>query len=240
MPYLQLSRATEADIDSLLDPLYAAFEGNDLRTMFFGHDTPKSRASAKERISATMKAGGQNVWLRVVEQETGRVVGGSWWMIYPNWVPHPSLTPDAAAAVSIDYLDGEDRVMGETMLKDWMTRRARYMYGHPHILLALLFTSPSVQRLGAGSMQVQWGTALADQLLVPWYVEGTPAGHKLYAANGADDLEKVRCVARAGGKDGSGVKASDGKSEWVSEYTMMKREPRRTVVEREARRVLKN
>lgn len=81
MPYLQLSRATEADIDSLLDPLYAAFEGNDLRTMFFGHDTPKSRASAKERIAATMKAGGQNVWLKVVKQETGRVVGGSWWMV---------------------------------------------------------------------------------------------------------------------------------------------------------------
>lgn len=60
--------------------------------------------------------------------------------IYPNWVPHPSLTPDAAAAVSIDYLDGEDRVMGETMLKDWMTRRARYMYGHPHIRE---FSSPS-------------------------------------------------------------------------------------------------
>ncbi|KAH7046062.1 hypothetical protein B0J12DRAFT_742032 [Macrophomina phaseolina] len=240
MPSLQLSRATEADIDSLLDPLYEAFNGNDLRTMFFGHDTPASRASAKERIAGTMKSGAQNVWLKVVDQETGRVVGGSWWMIYPNWVPNPSLTPAAAAAISIDYLEGEDRVMGEAMLKDWMTRRAKYMYGHPHILLALLFTAPSAQRLGAGSMQVQWGTALADQLLVPWYVEGTPAGHKLYAANGAADLEKVRFVAPAGGKEASGEAASDGRGEWVSEYTMMRREPRRVSIEREARAAMKN
>lgn len=78
---LILSRATEADIDALLDPLYAAFEGNDIRTMFFGHDTPASRASAKERIAASMRQGGQNVWLKVVEKETGRVVSGSWWMV---------------------------------------------------------------------------------------------------------------------------------------------------------------
>lgn len=149
--------------------------------------------------------------------------------------------------------------MGEAMLKDWMTRRAKYMYGHPHIrkylsssklsvpqclirraVLALLFTAPSAQRLGAGSMQVQWGTALADQLLVPWYVEGTPAGHKLYAANGAADLEKVRFVAPAGGKEASGEAASDGRGEWVSEYTMMRREPRRVSIEREARAAMKN
>lgn len=86
-------------------------------------------------------------------------------------------------------------------------------------------------------MQVQWGTALADQLLVPWYVEATPAGHRLYAANGAADVEKVWTEARprvAGGK------ASDGRDVWVCEYTLMKREPRRTAVEREARAVLKN
>ncbi|KAL1636566.1 hypothetical protein SLS56_001151 [Neofusicoccum ribis] len=225
MPSLHLSRATEVDIDALIDPLFAAFKGNDLRTMFFGHDTPECRASAKQRIAASMAKGGQNVWLKVVDSETGRV-------IYPNWVPDPSLTAASAASASIDYLTGDDRAMAEAMLKNWMTRRARYMYGHSHILLALLFTDPRAQHLGAGSLQVQWGTALADQLLVPWYVEGTPAGHRLYAANGAADLEKVRFEVKG--------KASDGRQAWVSEYTMMRREPRRAGIEREARAVLKN
>lgn len=81
MPSLHLSRATEADIDALIDPLFAAFKGNDLRTMFFGHDTPACRASAKQRIAASMAKGGQNVWLKVVDSETGRVVSGSWWMV---------------------------------------------------------------------------------------------------------------------------------------------------------------
>jgi len=81
MPSLILSRASETDIDELLDPLYAAFKGNDLRTMFFGHDMPASRASAKVRIAASMKKGGQNVWLKVIEKETGKVISGSWWMV---------------------------------------------------------------------------------------------------------------------------------------------------------------
>ncbi|KAF4546641.1 Acyl-CoA N-acyltransferase [Lasiodiplodia theobromae] len=235
---LQLSRATEADIDAFIDPIYAAFEGVDIRTMFFGHDTPASRESTKARIAGWMREGNQNVWLKVVEQETGRIVSGSWWMIYPHWTPNPDITPEtAAAAVSLDFLEGDDRTMTEDLMRDWVARRVRHMYGHPHILLALLFTAPDAQRLGAGSMQVQWGTALADQLLVPWYVEATPAGHRLYAANGAADVEKVQTEARP--RDAK-KKASDGRDVWVCEYTLMKREPRRTAVEREARAVVKN
>ncbi|KAE9399193.1 hypothetical protein BT96DRAFT_994163 [Gymnopus androsaceus JB14] len=226
MPSLILSRASETDIDELLDPLYAAFKGNDLRTMFFGHDTPASRASAKARIAASMKKGGQNVWLKVIEKETGKVISGSWWMIYPNWVPSEGFTETAAAKVSIDYLEGDDRYMGEAMLKDWMMRRARYMYSHSHLLLALLFTDPTYQKCGAGSMQVQWGTTLADQLFVPMYIEGTPTGHHLYAKNGAADLEKVRFEIK---------NPRDLKEIWINEYTMMRREPCKSAIEREKR-----
>ncbi|KAL1618355.1 hypothetical protein SLS54_007332 [Diplodia seriata] len=137
-PTLQLSRATEGDIDALLDPIYAAFEGNDIRTMFFGHDTPACRASAKTRIAGWMREGNQNVWLKVVEQETGQIIGGSWWMIYPHWTPNPALTPAAvAAAVKLDFLssdpDDDDRAMGETLMRDFMARRARHTFGQPHV-----------------------------------------------------------------------------------------------------------
>ncbi|KAL1638872.1 hypothetical protein SLS58_008456 [Diplodia intermedia] len=242
-PTLQLSRATEGDIDGLLDPIYAAFEGNDIRTMFFGHDTPACRASAKTRIAEWMREGNQNVWLKVVEQETGQIIGGSWWMqkyantklnliptylpqIYPNWTPNPALTPTAAAAaVKLDFLSGpdDDRAMGETLMRDFLARRARHTFGQPHILLALLFTAPSHQRRGAGSLQMRWGAALADRLLVPLYVEATAAGRPTYAAGGCVDVEEVRTVVRpAEGK----TTASDGKDCWVCEYTMMRREPR--------------
>lgn len=80
MPPLHLSRATEADIPALLDPLYAAFAENDIGTMFFGHGTPTDRTSASARIAGSMRET-QNVWLKVVEEGTGRVVGGSWWVV---------------------------------------------------------------------------------------------------------------------------------------------------------------
>lgn len=54
---------------------------------------------------------------------------------------------------------------------------------------------------------------------MPWWVEGTPAGHALYAANGAEDVEKVRFQTAGEGE-------GDDRA-WVCEYTVMRREPRR-------------
>ncbi|OJD39894.1 gnat family protein [Diplodia corticola] len=312
-PTLQLSRATEADIDAFLDPIYAAFEGNDIRTMFFGHDNPAHRASTKTRIAEWMREGNHNVWLKVEEKETGRIVGGSWWMvspilwsfpeyihllsrsqehtekpktisnpipkerhahtktktearkkqtnhtthppthrtsfanrsgqppkqIYPHWTPNPALTPSAAAAsVTLPFLSSSgptDRAMGEALMSSFLARRARHMYGEPHVLLALLFTHPAHQRRGAGSLQMRWGAALADGLLVPLWVEATAAGRRLYERHGAGGVEEVRDEARAAGDvTGDAVVASDGRGVWVCEYTMMRREPgSRVVVARE-------
>jgi hypothetical protein len=57
---------------------------------------------------------------------------------------------------------------------------------------------------------VKWGTDLADRLLVPTWVEGSPEGHHLYEENGFVDVEYV----------------NDKVGKWVSEYTVMKREPK--------------
>jgi hypothetical protein len=40
-------------------------------------------------------------------------------------------------------------------------------------------------------MMVEWGNALADQLLLPCWVEGSQEGHHLYASCGYEDVEKV-------------------------------------------------
>lgn len=54
--------------------------------------------------------------------------------IYPHWTPNPDITPEtAAAAVSLDFLEGDDRTMTEDLMRDWVARRVRHMYGHPHI-----------------------------------------------------------------------------------------------------------
>jgi hypothetical protein len=60
---------------------------------------------------------------------------------------------------------------------------------------------------------VKWGTDLADRLLVPTWVEGSPDGHHLYESNGFKDVEHVNWRCEKGQK-------------WLSEYTVMKREPK--------------
>jgi hypothetical protein len=142
--------------------------------------------------------------------------------IYPNWVPANGVTKQNP----IDHLEGDEREMGEALIRDMLEHSVRYTHGHPHILLALLFTDPSVQKSGAGSMQVQWGNALADQLFLPWYVKGSPAAYHLYASNGAKDLEYVRNEVKS---------PSDPTKVWVGEYTVMRREPLRTTIKQKAR-----
>jgi hypothetical protein len=75
-------------------------------------------------------------------------------------------------------------------------------------VLYILFTDPAVQRCGAGSIHVKWGTELADRLLVPCWVEGSPNGHHLYQENGFNDVQYV----------------NEKIGDWLMEFTVMKRE----------------
>lgn len=75
-------------------------------------------------------------------------------------------------------------------------------------VLYILFTHPDYHGKGCGAIHVNWGCKLADQLMVPAWVEASKAGHKLYESCGFRNVEKV--ATRAG--------------KWCSEYTMMKRE----------------
>ena len=58
---------------------------------------------------------------------------------------------------------------------------------------------------------MKWGTELADRLLVPAWVEASPAGHHLYEENGFRDVEYVNVPTKR----------------WVSEFTIMRRDPKR-------------
>lgn len=55
--------------------------------------------------------------------------------------------------------------------------------------LHICFTDPDYQRRGIGSMMLQWGSDLADQLFLPSWVEASPAGNFLYRKFGYKDIE---------------------------------------------------
>lgn len=75
------------------------------------------------------------------------------------------------------------------------------------LVLNILFTDLDYQGRGCGSIMVKWGCDIADQLLVPMWVEASAAGHRVYSANGFEVVEKVDTRT----------------SKWRHMYTMMRR-----------------
>jgi ribosomal protein S18 acetylase RimI-like enzyme len=55
--------------------------------------------------------------------------------------------------------------------------------------LHICFTDPEYQRRGIGSMMLQWGCDLADQLFLPSWVEASPTGNFLYRKYGYTDVD---------------------------------------------------
>jgi GNAT superfamily N-acetyltransferase len=155
-----------------------------------------------------------------------RIVCASNWKVYPTFV-EPKLdkeTVEAPSAVTkgegnietthtkppgfdlIWLSTPTEREDAHIILEDFLARRRR-VCREGHILLDILFVDPAYQRKGAGAMMVEWGSMLADQLMLPAWVEASPHGRGLYKKYGFEDVEDVRVVTKS----------------FVGEYTHMKR-----------------
>ena len=58
------------------------------------------------------------------------------------------------------------------------------------IVLNILYTDPAYHRKGTEKTMVQWGNALADQLMLPCRVEASPEGYHPRSSCGYEDVEK--------------------------------------------------
>jgi GNAT superfamily N-acetyltransferase len=155
-----------------------------------------------------------------------RIVGAGNWKVYPTFV-EPKEVEEAAeaqgAAAKGEFngttegkkANGSDLIWLSTpaekadahiILEDFLNRRRRACR-EGHILLYILFVDPAYQRKGAGAMMVEWGCELADQMMLPAWVEASPYGHGLYAKYGYEDVEEVRIATKS----------------FVGEYTHMRR-----------------
>lgn len=152
-----------------------------------------------------------------------RIVCASNWKIYPTYVdPEIKAKADEAsleargwkkAVVHVEEKPGftyletqQEREDAAVLLEDFLSRR-RSACREGHVLCFLLFTDPEYQRKGAGVMMMKWGTDLADQLMLPCWIEASPFGHGLYRKFGYEDIEKVKLQTKS----------------FLSEYTHMRR-----------------
>ncbi len=119
--HLVLTRATPSDLEELMTLQFEAFSGASMHDAMFGPNTPARRSEAKRRALKDMSSDPADCWVKITDVDTGKIVCGGNWKIRPTYVG-----PMGADDMTVDWWEGEERVMAKRLLDDFMARRRRY------------------------------------------------------------------------------------------------------------------
>lgn len=183
-----LTRAhTPHDFDSIVALEFKTFTDPHLREIFMGPDTPDGHAHLSSFYQKTLHTNASDVWVKVEEKKTGKIVGASNWRVHMGSVPKHEL---AEEDLGWGWLECDEEKLNKVkgVITGIMGVRKR-LFTEPYCQLHICFTDPDYQRRGIGSMMLQWGSDLADQLFLPSWVEASPAGNFLYRKFGYKDIE---------------------------------------------------
>lgn len=137
-----MSRASPDDMRELVDLEYRCFdlfvqegraEGHNLCVkhlliipVFMGPDTPEGRAALCKRYSKNMQGDPSDIWMKVVDASTNRIVAAS------DWKVHVTCAPSDAMDVLPDWLDGEKLERAKKVVEIMEETRRKSMTG-PYI-----------------------------------------------------------------------------------------------------------
>ncbi|MCJ1261563.1 hypothetical protein MMC22_001428 [Lobaria immixta] len=186
---LELQEATsDADFDELVPLQWISYEQPFNPFVILICPTrgtgPTARAESmqesKERQLQWHKADPSSHWLKVVDSDTGKVIGGAEWKVHES---DPYAKPPEQPFTAYWWEEGEKRQFVDAALDQWMAPRMERMR-KPHLLLNSCFVHPDHRRRGVGSLLVEWGTKKADEMGVEMFVESTVQGEPLYKRHG--------------------------------------------------------
>ncbi|KAF3004668.1 hypothetical protein E8E14_001849 [Neopestalotiopsis sp. 37M] len=109
-------------------------------------------------------------WLYVVDEDSGKVVGGAQWNVHqsnPYAVAQPMRT-------AYWLPDGPMKKIGDQLIRNLRTHRPNHM-SKPHL---------QRRRRGAASLMLKWGTDKADELGLEAFIESTDIARKAYEKHG--------------------------------------------------------
>ncbi|KAL1874780.1 hypothetical protein VTK73DRAFT_199 [Phialemonium thermophilum] len=197
-----LSRASVDDFDEITHVQYRSFESPYIRELFMGCRTEADIPRLVRHFAATAAADPSDIWVKVFEVATGRIVAASNWKVHPNAAAARTALREKPAS----WLQGEARARAEKAYEAIEeARRQANPEGYVH--LHICFTDPEYRRRGAGALMMQWGCDLADQLFLPGWIEASPEGNHLYRRYGFYDLERA-----AGGLSGTNMRRDAARS----------------------------
>jgi hypothetical protein len=101
------------DLDAIIPSMQATFYApatSAYSEVLWGPRSPAAVIRAKNSFVSELSADPTIRWMKVVDEETGRVASAAEWKIYPNFVAK------RLEAWSVDYWNGEERVQAEEIL----------------------------------------------------------------------------------------------------------------------------
>lgn len=203
---LEIVPATEADLAQSVIIERRAYGPNKTSPVFF----PGAGISIEDRVAimTTRKAEEPATqWMKVVDTDLAAkgeesMVAFTLWFIYAGDLRPTFPERNWGAGTNTEACHA---FFGE-MDRRWWAR----FEGKPHVCkspkdswgnsrdggltladLKLLHTDPAHQRRGAGGMCLQWGTAQADRLGLPSYLEASAEGRPLYEKFGFKEVDRI-------------------------------------------------
>ncbi|RHZ47215.1 hypothetical protein CDV55_101469 [Aspergillus turcosus] len=130
--------------------------------------------------------------------ESGRIVGWSWWSIYADAEAHANAeaearkrfaTPPATSLCPAVYLDFQD--LRARMRERWIGGRAVAVGEADCTVLQVLVVHPMYQGRGIGTRLLMVGVEEARRLGLPAWLEASEAGYSVYRRCGFRDAERM-------------------------------------------------
>ncbi|KAJ4305578.1 hypothetical protein N0V90_001109 [Kalmusia sp. IMI 367209] len=169
-----LTRASVDDIPEITRLEYRCFPPL-VRELFMGCKTEADIPHMSTKHSHDHVADPFDVWVKVVDNSTGNIVAASNWKFFVN-----SGAPSASDETPPEWLKEDARQQAAAIMRTMNDGRRKANPG-PHV-------HPDYQRRGLGSMIMEWGCNLADQLFLPVWIEASSIGGLLYRKFGFYDI----------------------------------------------------
>lgn len=143
------------------------------------------------------KADSEIVWLKVVDSETGRIVGGGKWMFHET---NPFVKAAEKPFEAAWYPEGSGRefvkqaVLGVLLPRFVRAQRAHACmflflfydvdWAHWIVVLHIAFVLPEYRRRGVAKLVTEWGLRRADELGLESWVDSSAIARGLYEQYG--------------------------------------------------------
>ncbi|KAM0153692.1 hypothetical protein ACHAPG_006958 [Botrytis cinerea] len=168
------------DSPAILAQQIAAFSNPHEPFFFVLFPETEEKEKAVKRLVDNWVGDEKAKYVKVVDGD-GTLISAAKWLIN-----NESLSEEQKKErITVDWHADQDSNEWAEYLINWVHQhQISRTKGKPCVILDILTTHPSHQRLGAGTLLMQYGTTIADSLDLPAYIEGTIIAKHLYECHG--------------------------------------------------------